>query len=136
MWLTCRLFVGSETAATPHCTAIVAVTQWLPPWVHVSFRQSISHHGLERGRWSIIAVSPNSVVLETISPFCTVFFTSKGIYLIGLTSWLFVLCGVISTQSPIISYQILLYVHLTIKCLSSVQRLIVRYKKKNRFSRL
>ncbi len=122
MWLTCRLFVGSETAATPHCTAIVAVTQWLPPWVHVSFRQSISHHGLERGRWSIIAVSPNSVVLETISPFCTVFFTSKGIYLIGLTSWLFVLCGVISTQSPIISYQILLYVHLTTKCRSSVQR--------------
>lgn len=35
-WLTCRFFVGSETAATPHCTAIAAVTQWLPPWVHVS----------------------------------------------------------------------------------------------------
>ena len=48
-------------------------------------------------------------------PVFTTFFTFKGIYPIGMTSWLFVLCVAVSTQSPIISSQIVLYVHLTIK---------------------
>ena len=100
------------------------------------FRQSISHHGLERDRWSICAVSPSCVVLEAISPFFTAFFTFKGIYPIGLTSWLFVLCGVISTQSPIISYQIICTFTLLSNAVSLVQRLIVVVQKEKPLCRM
>jgi hypothetical protein len=94
-----------------------------------------SPHGLERGWWSVIAVSPNSVVLETISPFFTIHFYVHRY----LSYWhgILVVCSMRSDLDAKPDYRscwILCTFTLLSNTISSVQRLIVRYKKKNRFA--